>query len=139
METDNHKFIFSSMSDEQIDFSLLSQDNHLRELLNKNLDIEDYTQKIKRVGLIYMAMDPKISNVRENRKFWRWKSRFFDMYVNVPDYWIYCNATHKEAQKIIAELFLYSIKKYLWKRKDFDAPKFYTDVEKVFKPILSLK
>ncbi len=139
MDIDNHRFIFSSMSDKEVAYSLLHQDRYLQEILNKNLLMENYTKKIKEIGLIYMAMDPQKPNLREDRKFWRWKSGFFDMYVNVPDFKKYCNATHKEAQQIIAELFLYSIKKYLWKRKDFDAPKFYTDVEKVFKPILSLK
>ncbi len=61
----------------------------------------------------------------------------FDMYVNVPNYEEYCKITEKEvAQKIISKMFLDSIKKYLWKRKDFDDPRFYTDVENVLKPIL---
>ncbi len=125
------------MSDEEIDFSILHQDRYLENILNKNLIINNYTGKIKEIGLIYMAMNPQKPSLRPDRKFWRWKSGSFDMYVNVPDYEKFCNATHKEAKKIIAKLYLASIKKYLWKRKDFDAPKFYKDVKEVFKPILN--
>ncbi len=139
MVKNNNKIVFSSMSDDKIDFKLLNQDKYLESILNENLNIDNYSKKINRIILIYMAMNPETPPLRPDKKFWRWKSGSFDMYVNVPDFQKYCNATHKEAQKIIAELFLYSIKKYLWKRKDFDAPKFYTDVEKVFKPILDAK
>lgn len=93
--------------------------------------------KLKEICMTFMAMDPKTHSFRPDKKFWRWKSGAFDMYVNVPDYEEYCKITEKEvAKKIISKMFLESIKKYLWKRKDFDAPRFYIDVEKVLNPIL---
>ncbi len=132
----NTPFGFSPMYDMDVKRSNVDFSNEYSIFFEKKLQIADYTDKLKEICLIYMAIDPTSHSYRPNRKFWRWKSGIFDMYVNVPDYQKYCNATRKEAKKIIAELFLESIKKYLWKRKDFDAPKFYTDVERVLKSIL---
>ncbi len=125
------------MSDWNVDDTLVETDRNIVEIINKSLSINSYTKKMSRINLVFMAMDPTTHSFRPDRKFWRWKSGSFDMYVNVPDYEKFCNATHKEAKKIIAKLYLASIKKYLWKRKDFDAPKFYKDVKEVFKPILN--
>ena len=136
MVQNTNKLVFSSMSDEKVNFSILHQDRYLEDILNKSVKIDSYSEKIEEIGLIYMAMDPTTHSFRPDRKFWRWKSGVFDMYVNVPDYEKYCQATEAEAKKIIAQLYLDSIKKYLWKRKDFDAKQFYSDVKEVFKPIL---
>ncbi len=130
-------FVISSMLDIKTNKYLLVISSSFYNLLNINLHISNYTNQQKEIGFIFMAMNPQKPALRPDRKFWRWKSGSFDMYVNVPDYEKFCNATHKEAKKIIAKLYLASIKKYLWKRKDFDAPKFYKDVKEVFKPILN--
>ncbi len=129
---------FSTMYDMKVKRSNVNFSNEYSKFLDKNLQIKKYGNKIKEICLIFMAMDPATYSFRPDKKFWRWKSGVFDMYVNVPDYETFCNATHDEAKKIIAKLYLTSIKKYLWKRKDFDAPKFYKDVKEVFKPILDL-
>ena len=109
MVQNNNKFVFSSMSEEEVDFMLLDQDKYLETILNKNIAIDNYTNKINRLILIYMALDPQKSGLRPDRKFWRWKSGSFDMYVNVPDYKKFCNASKDEAKKIIAQLYLQSI------------------------------
>ncbi len=128
---------FSAMVDMGVNDEAVFFTHEMSLLLSNNLSISDYSSKQKEVCMIFMAMDPDTHSFRPDKKFWRWKSGAFDMYVNVPNYKEYCKITKEEkARKIIAEMFLESIKKYLWKRKDFDAPRFYIDVEKVLNPIL---
>ncbi len=128
---------FSAMVDMGVKDEVVFFTYELGQFLSGNLNISDYGSKLKEIFLIFMAMDPTTHSFRPDKKFWRWKSGAFDMYVNVPDYKEFCKITKKEeARKVIIKMFLESIKKYLWKRKDFDAPKFYTDVERVLKSIL---
>ncbi len=129
---------FSAMTDSGVNDKAIYFTYELSQLLSNRLGISNYGSKLKEICLIFMAINPKTHSFRSDKKLWQWKSGVFGMFVNVPDYEEYCRITEKEvAQKIISKMFLESIKKYLWKRKDFDAPKFYTDVEKVLKPILN--
>ena len=52
--------------------------------------------------------------------------------MNVPNYEQFCKANKPEAQKIIAELYLSGIKKYLSKQKDFKHELFYKDIKELF-------
>ncbi len=79
-----------------------------------------------------MVMEPKTSSFRPDRKFNQRKIKSFDMYMNVPDYNKFRTATKQEAKKIIAELYLSGIKKYLSKQKDFKHELFYKDVKQLF-------
>ena len=83
-----------------------------------------------------MAIDPESGSFRPDKKNWRWKSRDFAMYVNVPDYKKFCESTEAEAQKIIAELYLSSLETYLSKRKDINYQQLYADVKEQFKHLL---
>jgi hypothetical protein len=128
---------FSAMVDMGVDDKAVFITHELGLLLSNNLNISDYGEKLKETCMIFMAMDPATHSFRQDKKLWSWKHGVFGMYVNVPDYEEYCKITTKaEAKKVISKMFLESIKKYLWKRKDFDAPKFYDDVERVLKPVM---
>ncbi len=126
------KFVLSSMSDENVDLSLIEQDRAINKILNKDILLDSYTSKHKQICLTFMAMDPTTSSFRPDKKFWRWKAGNFDMYMNVPDYNKFRTATKQEAKKIIAELYLSGIKKYLSKQKDFKYELFYKDVKQLF-------
>ena len=77
-------------------------------------------------------MNPETPSFRPDKKFNRWKHKVFDIYMNVPDYEKFRTATKLEAQKIIAELYLSGIKKYLSKQKDFKYELFYKDIKELF-------
>ncbi len=125
-------FIISSMLDIKTNKFLLFLSSIFYNLLNINLNISNYTKKHNEIGLIFMAMNPHLSLSRPDRKFNRRKFKSFDMYMNVPDYDKFRTATKPEAKKIIAELYLTGIKKYLSKQKDFNHELFYKDVKELF-------
>ena len=132
MIQNKNKLFFSSMSDEKISQTILSQDLYLEKILNNTINLNNYTNKFDRVGLIFMAIDPTTKSFRPDKKFNRWKQKVFDMYINVPDYDKFRTATKTEAQRIIVELYLSGIKKYLSKQKDFKHELFYKDVKELF-------
>jgi len=94
-----------------------------------NIDIRNYSSSISNICLIFMAMKPDTFSFRPDKNIWRRKTHTFDMYVNVPDYEAFCNASETQARQIIANLFLQSIEKYLSKRKDIDFRRLYDDVK----------
>ena len=125
-------FPISSMTDWHVNDTLIETDRELVSILNQSLQINGYTKKITRVNLVFMVMNPSTHSFRPDKKFWRWKAGHFDMYMNVPDYDKFRTATKPEARKIIAELYLTGIKKYLSKQKDFNHELFYKDVKELF-------
>ncbi len=127
-------FIISSIADNRanknINFMLI-----IKELLNKSLNIKDYSvDKIEHLTVIYIVLpaDNKGVNWLEGKKFSR-KEKNFTISIKIPDYEQFCNADKSKALKILAEYALSGAKLYLSKEKDFDFPKFYDDVEKLFK------
>ncbi len=138
MSNEKLPIAFSAMADMNVNKEAIFFTYELSQLLSNKINISDYGEKLKEICLIFMAMDPSTHSFRPDKKLWSWKYGVFGMYVNVPDYDEYCKIKNNlYAKKIIIKMYLESIKKYLWKRKDFDAPRFYTDVEKILKPILN--
>jgi len=121
----------SSMIDMNVpvEYQFISQ--HIVDHLWK-LKLIGYSEKIKQICLIFMALDPTTYSFRQDKHFWRWKRGVFDMYMNVPDYTAFCNATPLQAKQTVAQLYLKGIKTYLAKRKDIDHQKLYNDVKQVF-------
>ena len=125
------KFGFSGMNDENISkapvFICSELTNYFYEF-----NISDYSTNYKELCFIHMAIDPSTYSFRPDKKILRRKQNRFDMYMNVPDYDKFRTATKPEARKIIAELYLTGIKKYLSKQKDFKHELFYKDVKELF-------
>ncbi len=132
----NNGFVISNMSDMKPPRVNVFAGTDLTELLNQKLKMSDYSEKIKEVGLIFMSIDPDTHSFRPDKKIWRWKSQVFDMYINVPDYNVFCTASVKEAEQIINKLFISGIDIYLSKRNDIDYKKLRNDVEMVFQAIV---
>ena len=132
MKPKNNGFVLSSMTDMAVNIETVGDTNLINYLLNDNLALSKYTEKIREMGLIFMALDPTTHSFRPDRIFWRWKRGIFDMYMNVPDYQAFCNATPLEAKITIAQLYLKGIKTYLAQRNDIDHEKLYQDMKKLF-------
>ena len=138
MEREKNGFVISCMIDNKPPKANVFASTDLTELLNKNLKISKYSNKVKEIGLIFMAINPDTHSYRPDRKFWRWKRGIFDMYINVDDYQIFCKTTPNDARKTVAQLYLTGIETYLSKRKDIDHKKLYEDVKRVFVEKLNL-
>ncbi len=135
MRTINSKksnFVFSSMTDNRVEKDILSICWDLSQISNKESKISKYTDKFQQIALTFMAINPQTHSFRPDKKFWRWKAKNFDMYMNVPDYEAFCKADKNGAKKIVAELYLKAIEKYLSKQKDFKHKLFYKDTKELF-------
>ena len=126
------KLGISAMIDMNVSEKNINFTYEMSNYLSENIDISIYGTKFQQIGLIFMAMNPTTPSFRPDKKINRWKHKVFDMYINVPDYEKFRTATKTEARKIIAELYLTGIKKYLSKQKDFNHKLFYKDVKKLF-------
>ena len=125
-------FVISSMTDINNNKDVVYKAMNIDQILQQNLKLSNYTDKIKTIILVFMAINPESGSFRPDKKFWRWKNGDFDMYVNVPDYKKFCDSTDKEARNMIAKLYLSSIETYLSKRKDINYKQLYTDVKEQF-------
>ena len=125
-------FATTSMSDWKIDRENFHSDQKISDILNHFLNINKYTNLLKQILFITMAIDPSTKSFRPDKKIMRRKFQTLELYMNVPDYEKFSTATKLEARKIIAELYLSGIKKYLSKQKDFKYELFYNDVKELF-------
>ena len=132
MKPIDNGFVISCMIDSNINKNVLFSSMEIDKLLQQNLKLSNYSEKIKGISLILIAMNPDEGIPRPDRKFWRWKRGNFDMYVNVPDYKKFCESTKTEARNIVAKLYIKSLETYLSKRKDIDYKQLYSDVEREF-------
>jgi len=99
--------------------------------INKELTIEKYSNVVKEFCLIYMALPPGKAIQRADKLRFSRKYKMLDLFVNM-DIARLEKATQQEALQMMCELYLESIEKYLTKRKDFDAKRYYQDVKEVF-------
>jgi len=128
----SNKFVISSMSDMNVPSKNIDTDIELKKLINDNLNIINYSTKIKELYMTYMVIDPKTKSFRADKKFWHWKTGLFDFFINVPDYEAFCKATEIEARSIIAQLFLKGINTYLSIRNDINHKQLLTDTINLF-------
>ena len=123
-------FSFTNMIDSNINKDITDEDIFISNLLNKSTQINKYSNIIRNYLFIYIAIDPD-KPFLSDKKIMRHKTKRLDLYMNV-NYKEFIRATKEEARKIIAELYLTGIKKYLSKQKDFNHELFYTDVKELF-------
>ena len=98
--------------------------------LLSNLTIQNYTTYTKIITVL-VALAP-ISFPEKERLVVRKKFNKLEIYINL-DYEKLLVSTETETLQLIAQTYLLAIERFLMKRKDFDAKKFYTDVEKLFR------
>ena len=132
MEQSDNGFVISSMADTNPKRECVVSAMDVDKILQLNLKLSNYSDKINTIILNFMAIDPESGQFRPDKKNWRWKSQDFAMYANVPDYKKFCESNKTEARKIIAELYIKSIETYLSKRKDIDYVRLYADVKEPF-------
>jgi len=127
-----HDFVISSMIDYPTNRDALHAAMDLDKVLQKELKLADYTTTIKEIDFVFMAMNPATTAYRKDREFWRRKRQVFDIFMNVPNYDAFCNATAEDAKHTVAQLYLKGIETYLSKRKDIDYKRLYDDVKQTF-------
>ncbi len=124
-------FEFTSASGKNVPLSKLGNDRIIFDLLNENLSIKDYSDKIKTIFFIYQAFDPNSPARKvEDFKRFRRKTNVMELYLTL-DYYKFLKATKTEALQMMSKLYLMGIVKFL-KRKDFDYASFYNDVQNLF-------
>ena len=117
------------MMDKDSASKIKSVDVRILTLLS-NLTIQNYTTYTKIITIL-VALAP-ISFPEKERLVVRKKFNKLEIYINL-DYKKLLVSTETETLQLIAQTYLLAIERFLMHRKDFDAKKFYTDVEKLFR------
>jgi len=117
------------MMDKDSASKIKSVDVRILTLLS-NLTIQNYTTYTKIITVL-VALAP-ISFPEKERLVVRKKFNKLEIYINL-DYEKLLSSTETETLQLIAQTYLAAIDRFLMKRKDFDAKKFYADVEKLFR------
>ncbi len=121
-------FVISSKSDLDAENNIMEM-LKLKELLNKNLSISNYSNDIKNLTLIYLVLQPKHNGVNwKEHKYYKRKEQKYFIDISFPEYERFCKASKQEALKIMAEQTIRGTKKYLSKEKNFDYETFYNDL-----------
>ena len=123
-------FSFTKMIDMHIKRDIIHEDLVICDIINNSTNINKYSNAIKNFLFIYIAMNPEQS-VLPNKKIMRRTHPVLELYMNV-DFEKFRCTTKTKARKMLAELYLTGIKKYLSKQKDFKHELFYKDVKELF-------
>jgi len=132
------QFIVTSISDHAVNLENIFTCNDVENLLNQNLTIDHYSEKIQQLFFISVATEPGKGIPRPDGMSYHWKHKTLKLIQNL-NYDSFRKASKDEALHMMADLYLSSIDTYISKRKDFDAKRFYNDVDKLFEPILKSK
>ena len=120
-------FVISSKSDLKAENNIMEM-LKLKELMNQNLSISDYSDVLKNLTLIYLVMPPNNNGVNwKERKYYKRSEQKYFIDISFPDYERFCKASKEEALKIMAEQTIRGTKKYLSKEKNFNYEAFYND------------
>ena len=128
---EHYDFSVSSTADESI-LAKMQHDTELKNLLNSNLSIKDYSDTVTGIFMIYQSLNTDFAKAFpvEEKTIFRRKTKEIEIYT-VIDYKTVVEASDTEMLKILAQTYLRGIKQFI-KRKDFDIDCFYKDVEKLF-------
>jgi len=127
-------FVVSSISDNGADKNI-NWAFDIQELFKTQLKINNYSkEKIKHLTITYIILTPEHNGVDwKERKYYKRTDKNFYIDIKFPNYEQFCNANRQTALRMMAEQTLRGTKLFLEKEKDFDFPKFYNDVEKLFR------
>ena len=128
----NGNIYISGIIDNQSDINYSLGRNKIEPLLDSRFDIEQYSSKIKKLGLIYKAFAENgvIPATQDDKKYKR-KDQILVLYLPL-DYIRFCSADHHTALQMMAEQTLRSVNKLLSPLKYFAGEKFYTDLYNFF-------
>ena len=120
-------FVISSKSDLKAENNIMEM-LKLKELMNQNLSISDYSDVLKNLTLTYLILQPEHNGVNwKERKYYKRSEQKYFIDISFPDYEKFCKASKEEALKIMAEQTIRGTKKYLSKEKNFNYEAFYND------------
>jgi len=129
METMTQHFWTNYLIEDSFWEKIMPTDQIILKTLAK-LQIENYASCLQ-LTVFLIALSPE-SFKREEKLLFRKKIQEIEIYINL-DYEKLLVSTETETLQLIAQTYLLAIERFLMKRKDFDAKKFYTDVEKLFR------
>jgi len=95
------------------------------------LDCKNYSATVEHFIVILVAFSPQ-TFPEKDKLFFRRSKNEIEIRINV-DYEKLLVSTETETLQLIAQTYLLAIERFLMKRKDFNAKKFYTDVENLFR------
>ncbi len=120
-------FVISAKSDLAAENNIMEM-LKMRDLMNDNLILSNYSKVLKNLTLIYIVIKPDHKGVDwKERKYYKRSEQKFFIDIRFPEYDRFCNATKEEALQIMAEQTIRGTEKFLSKEKNFDYPKFYND------------
>lgn len=126
-------FVISAKSDKEVRHNIM-QMLKIRDLLNENLSISNYSSALKNLTFIYLIMPPNNDGVNwKERKYYKRSEQKYFIDICFSDYDRFCKAKPQEALKLMATETLRGAKKFLSGVKDFNFERFYADVEDLFK------
>jgi len=129
-------FRISNIFDKEIDYEKISQSTIFEDILNNNLQINEYSENIQRLFFLFVVL--KEGGIpRKNSGTYSWKKQMFTIYRNI-DFHEFLATDNEYALHLLALTFLEGIEQHLLKRKDFDGKRFYADVERLFEPYLMM-
>jgi len=125
----NFEISFAIEKDLQIE--QFSFGNELADLLNKELKLENYSQSIKCLFVIFQCFDPENKFVQTKERYsYRRKNQAIEVYLNL-DYTEVKKANKKELIQILLNTYFVGIEKLL-KRKEFDVAALIRDIKVLF-------
>jgi len=101
----------------------------LKDLMNKNLLLSNYSGVLKNLTLTYLVLEPNNKGVNwKERKYYKRSEQKYFIDIGFPDYERFCKASKSEALTIMAEQTLRASQKFLSKEKNFDHEAFRKDL-----------
>jgi len=112
------------------DFSKFEGTFLIENILNENLKLNNYGDKIQKIVFVYLAVNTDNFKKTENFIKYRTKSKTIEIGVNLP-YNEFIAADKPTALKLLKDAYITGIDTLLSKRKDFESIKFLEDFKKI--------
>jgi len=126
-------FVISSKSDLEAENNIMEM-LKIKDLLNNNLSISNYSDDLKNLTLTYLVLQPEHNGVKwKERKYYKKKEQKYFIDISFPEYDRFCKSDKRDALKIMAEQTIRGTKKYLSKEKNFDYTAFYKDLTNILR------
>lgn len=109
----------------------------LEKLFEENIKITNYSEKIKKLFLIFIITEKGKAIPRENYKRWKHSKGTFEIGFNL-NFNEVANSTTKQTMSLFSVAFTEATKQYLEKRKDFNYQQFSQDIKTVLEPFLEV-
>jgi len=113
------------------DFSKFNATFEIEKLLNQNLKLSDFSNKIEEIVFVYLAVNTQNFTKTENFIKFRTKSKTIELGVNLP-YNQFITADKQTEFDLLKNAYIEGIETLLSKRKDIDWKKLLADFKNLF-------